>query len=457
MSERELLRRTADLAADYLDSLDTRPVFPPATAAELAAALGGPLPERPSEPLEVVERLAADAEPGVVGSAGGRYFGFVLGGGVPAALAADWLVTTWDQCAGMGVMGLSASVVEDVAGDWLKELLGLPAGASFAFTTGCQMAHVTALAAARHSVLERAGWDLPRQGLAGSPPITVIVGARRHVTVDRGLRLLGIGADQLAAVAADDQGRMRPAALEEALAALDGPCIVCAQAGEVNTGAFDPLGEIADLTAAAGAWLHVDGAFGLWAAASPSYRQLVEGVERADSWAADGHKWLNVPYDSGLMFCAHPDAHRAAMTARADVPRGGRRVAARRLRLDARVLAPGARVPALRRDPLARPRGRGRAGGPLLRAGPPGGGGPGGAAGLHAAQRGGAQPGAVPLRGRRGHRRRASRVQQSGEAWLGGTSWDGRAAIRLSVSSWRTTEDDIARTLAAFAEAVEAR
>ena len=457
MSERELLRRTADLAADYLDSLDTRPVFPPATAAELAAALGGPLPERPSEPLEVVERLAADAEPGVVGSAGGRYFGFVLGGGVPAALAADWLVTTWDQCAGMGVMGLSASVVEDVAGDWLKELLGLPAGASFAFTTGCQMAHVTALAAARHSVLERAGWDLPRQGLAGSPPITVIVGARRHVTVDRGLRLLGIGADQLAPVAADDQGRMRPAALEEALDALDGPCIVCAQAGEVNTGAFDPLGEIADLTAAAGAWLHVDGAFGLWAAASPSYRHLVEGVERADSWAADGHKWLNVPYDSGLMFCAHPEAHRAAMTARADYL-----VAAGEWQRDAYDWTPESSRRARGFPLYAAIRSLGREGVAelvdrfcaLARQA---------AAGLAEL------PGCTLLNEvvlnqvlfRFEHDEATaavlSRVQQSGEAWLGGTSWDGRAAIRLSVSSWRTTEDDIARTLAAFAEAVEAR
>ena len=249
--------------------------------------------------------------------AGGRYFGFVIGGALPAALAADWLTSTWDQNAGLYVIGPSAAVVEEVALEWLRELLGLPEGVSAAFVTGCQMAHVTALAAARHHVLEQAGWDLLEDGLQGAPRIRVLVGEQRHVTIDRALRYLGIGARQIEPLAADEQGRLRPEALRDALAGATGPTIVCAQAGDVNTGAFDPLDEIADIVEGTGAWLHVDGAFGLWAAASPRFRHLVAGAERADSWTTDGHKWLNVPYDSGIAFCARPEAHRAAMSVRA--------------------------------------------------------------------------------------------------------------------------------------------
>lgn len=313
---RRLLELTAAIAADYLESLDDRPVFPDVTPEQLREALGGPLPEQPLDAGEIIAQLASAAEQGVVATGSGRYLGFVIGGALPAALAADWLTSTWDQNAGLYAGGPSASVVEQVTREWLVELLGLPASASVGFVTGTQMAHITGLAAARFHVLDAVGWDVGRAGLQGAPPVHVLVGAKRHVTVDRALRLLGLGAPTV--VSADRQGRMEIDALRAALAERDGPTIVCAQAGEVNTGAFDPLAEIADAAEAAGAWLHVDGAFGLWAAVSPQLRHLVAGNERADSWTTDAHKWLNVPYDSGIVFCAHPDSHRAAMTVHAE-------------------------------------------------------------------------------------------------------------------------------------------
>src|SRR6266545_3792815 len=247
----------------------------------------------------------------------GRYFGFVIGGGLPAALAADWLTSAWDQNAGLYVGCPSASVVEQVVREWVCDLLGLPGHASIGFVTGTQMGSVTALAAARFRVLDRQGWDVSRDGLAGAPPVRVLVGDKRHVTIDRALRLLGLGAPEV--VRADSQGRMDAAALRESLLAGGGPSIVCAQAGEVNTGAFDPLEEIADAAREHGAWLHVDGAFGLWAAASPQLRHLVRGAERADSWITDAHEWLNVPYDSALVLCADAEAHRARRARRAHV------------------------------------------------------------------------------------------------------------------------------------------
>ena len=317
MAHRDLLHATAGHAADFLDSLAERPIFPRATPEELRAALGGPLPDGPTDADAVIEQLAAAADAGTVAIPSGRYFGFVIGGSVPAGLAADWLTSAWDQNAGLYVGGPAAAVVEEVCAEWIRELLGLPEGVSAAFVTGCQMAHVTALAAARLHVLRAAGWDVNGDGLAGAPPIRVLAGDLRHVTVDRALRLLGIGASSIVAIPTDDRFRMRPDALRAALASGDAPTIVVAQAGEVNTGAVDPLEEIADACEEAGAWLHVDGAFGLWAAVSPRLRHLVAGSERADSWATDAHKWLNVPYDSGIAFCAHPEAHRAAMSVHA--------------------------------------------------------------------------------------------------------------------------------------------
>ena len=276
MTERELFRQVAEHAADFVETLDERPIRAEADVGSLHGrarrAVAG---ERCGGGGRRRGARLGRGEPGLVGIPSGRYFGFVIGGGVPAAVAADMLASVWDQNAGLYAGGPAAAVVEEVCRGWLAELLALPADVSVAFVTGCQMAHVTALAAARHHVLAGRGWDVAANGLAGAPPIRVVVGAKRHVTVDRALRLLGIGAASLVVVDADDQGRMRVDALRAALAAGSGPTIVCAQAGEVNTGAFDPLDEIADAAEEAGAWLHVDGAFGLWAAASPELRHLV--------------------------------------------------------------------------------------------------------------------------------------------------------------------------------------
>ena len=304
-------------ALAYLEGLPERPIAAPATLAELRAALGGPLPEQPIEAREVIEDLVLTADPGVVASGSGRFFGFVIGGATPAALAADWLASTWDQNAGLYVIGPSASVVEEVAGEWLAELLGLPIGISVGFVTGAQMANFTALAAALHDVLRRVGWDLAADGLWGAPRVRILAGEARHGTIDRALRFLGVGKAAIVGVESDDQGRMKPAALAALLEEGEGPAIVCTQVGNVNSGAIDPVGEICEIAHRHGAWVHVDGAFGLWAAANPRLRPLLTGVELADSWATDAHKWLNVPYDSGLAFCAHPDAHRAAMGIRA--------------------------------------------------------------------------------------------------------------------------------------------
>jgi len=455
--EREILRRTAEIAAAFLDTLDERPVFPQTPVEELGARLGGPLPDAPTDPLEVVEMMAREVEPGVVATAGPRYFGYVIGGALPAALAADWLTSVWDQCAGFSVLGPSASVVEEIVGDWLKDLFGLPHTASFALTTGCQMAHVTALAAARHEVLARRGWDVREQGLAGSPPITVVAGRQRHVTIDRALRLLGIGGAQIVVVPADDQGRMDPEGLRTTLTRVEGPAIVCAQAGEVNTGAFDPLTEIVEIVSPTEAWLHIDGAFGLWVAASPSRRHLVEGVAGADSWAADGHKWLNVPYDCGLVFCANPVAHNAAMTARAAYFEGAGKWAR-----DAFDWTPESSRRARAFTVYAALRSLGRQGVAELVD----------RCCVHA-QELAVQISQLPectvlndvvinqVLFRFGDDETTQAVldsvQQSGEAWMGGTTWEGRSAIRVSVSNWRTSEADIARTVAAFEAALAAR
>jgi glutamate/tyrosine decarboxylase-like PLP-dependent enzyme len=324
---RHLLARTAELAADHLVADPRAPVSQPVDVADLAAALGGELPAGPGDPLEVVEALARGSAPGLVRTNVGRYFGFVEGGVLPASLAADWLASTYDQNAAFHVLSPAASALERICAGWLLDLLGLPDDASVGFTTGAQMANVAGLAAARGEVLRRAGWDVDADGLHGAPPVTVVVGEERHATIGRALRFLGLGERRVVVVPADDQGRMEAAGLADAIG--DGPAIVCAQAGNVNTGASDPLRTICEVAHEAGAWVHVDGAFGLWAAASPAHRHLVDGVELADSWATDGHKWLNVPYDSGFVVCADPEAHRRAMTlsasylARADGGRDG--------------------------------------------------------------------------------------------------------------------------------------
>jgi glutamate/tyrosine decarboxylase-like PLP-dependent enzyme len=312
---RDLLNITASLAAEYLESVPTRSVFPAVEPDELRAALGGPLQDGPIGAARVISELAAAADRGIVASGSGGYFGFVIGGTLPTAMAADWLTSTWDQNAGLYACSPAASVVEEVTRQWLLDLLHLPPRSSVGFVTGTQMAHVTGLAAARLKVLEDVGWDVGRDGLSGGPRVTVIVGERGHITINRALRLLGLGTPRT--VASDAEGRMLVEALAQALSDTSGPTIVCAQVGEVNTGALDPVAAIADLCKRSGAWLHVDGAFGLWAAASPATRPLTVGLEHADSWITDAQKWLNVPYDSGIIVCADPDIHRRAMTVQA--------------------------------------------------------------------------------------------------------------------------------------------
>jgi glutamate/tyrosine decarboxylase-like PLP-dependent enzyme len=310
----DCLDDAARLARRYLDGLGIRPVTAAAGLGELRAVLARPLTDEGEDPSSIVESLAHDVDPGLVASGGPRYFGFVIGGAVPAAVAADWLVSAWDQNGGGFVAAPALSVVEEVAATWVRELLGVPASSGVGFVTGCQMANFTCLAAARHAVLRDAGWDVEAHGLHGAPRIRVLAGEYAHVTIGVACRLLGLG-QLVDVVPADDQGRMRADALREALAGgADDPTIVCAQAGEINTGAFDPFVDIARTCRDHRAWLHVDGAFGLWAAASPRRRTLLTGAEQANSWATDGHKWLNVPYDCGIAVVADAQAHRAAMT-----------------------------------------------------------------------------------------------------------------------------------------------
>ncbi len=457
---RPWLRFAAERAERYLDGLGERPVGARSSFAELRAALQGPLPEDGAPPEAAVARLADGVEAGLVASAGPRYFGFVIGGSVPAALAADWLTSAWDQNAGLTATSPAAMAVEDVVAGWVKELLGLPASASVGFVTGGQMANFTGLLAGRHAVLERAGWNVEEDGLIGAPPVRVLVGDEAHVTIFSALRMLGLGAKRAQKVAADEQGRMRPEALAAALGAGSGPTLVCAQAGNVSTGAFDPLDAIAAIAHRHGAWLHVDGAFGLWAAAAPSLRHLLGGVAKADSWAVDAHKWLNVPYDSGIAIVADAASHRAAFSKRADylIPAaGGERdghdytpESSRRARvfpLYAALLSLGRRgvaeliesscaqarrlADALRRDPSLRILNDVVLNQVLVRFEPP------------AGRDGDAFTRAV-----------GERVRREGTLWASGTKRHGREALRLSVSNWSTSEADIDRVAAAILQAV---
>jgi glutamate/tyrosine decarboxylase-like PLP-dependent enzyme len=451
---RELLHETADLAADFLESLPDRPVFPDVDVDELRTRLGGPVPDDPTDAREVVAELAAAGNEAAVAIPGPRYFGFVIGGAVPAALAADWLTSAWDQNAGLYVAGPAAAVVEEIAGFWIADLLRLPRVRSFAFVTGTQMAHATAMAAARNHVLAEFGWDVEEQGLIGAPPVRVFAGEKAHSTFPRALRFIGLGLRSIERIPADEQGRMRADALREAVSRHDGPSIVCAKAGEVNTGSVDDLAAIADAAEEAGAWLHVDGAFGLWAAASPRFAHLTEGAERADSWATDGHKWLNVPYDCGIMLCARPEPHRRATSVYADylihADEGGPR--------DQMDWTPEFSRRARSFTVYAAIRQLGRSGvAELVER----------CCDLAARFAEGIAevPGVevlnevvlnqVLFRFESDERTLAvlDAVQRSGEAWMSGSVWDGRQAIRISVSNWQTTEEDIDRTVAAFADA----
>ena len=462
---RAALRRAGDLAEEFLEGLPERAVRPRAGIDELRAALGGPLPDGPADPVRVVGELARAADPGIVASAGPRYFGFVIGGSHPAALAADWLTSAWDQNAGLYATSPAASVVEEVAAGWLLELLGLPPGSAVGFVTGCQMANLAGIAAARHEVLRRAGWDVEEQGLAGAPPVNVLVSEEAHVTVQVALRMLGLGASRARRVAADGQGRMRADELARTLADCEGPTIVCAQAGNVNTGAFDPLVPIAEAVRERGAWLHVDGAFGLWAAASPERRLLAEGVQQADSWATDAHKWLNVPYDSGLVVVTHPSALRAAMTSTAAylvqsegatrdpidwVPEFSRRARGFPVYAALRSLGRGGVAELVDRCCRLAERFSERLrvcegatilndvvlNQVLVRFQPPRGDAYGGDAY-------GGDADAFT-------RAVIAQVQADGACWLSGTRWHGMEAMRVSVSNWSTTEEDVERSAAAI-------
>ncbi len=456
-----LLARTAELAAGFLATVDERPVHATATRAELLAALGGPLPGASEAPEAVLEHLARDAEPGVIGIAGPRYFGFVIGGSLPAALAADWLTSAWDQNAGIYAAGPAASVVEEVVGAWLLDLLGLPDGTSFGLTTGCQMAHVTCLAAARHKVLADRGWDVEADGLAGAPAIDVVVGAEAHATIGTALQYLGLGRSRSIAVDADGQGRLRLDSLAERLPSGYHPLIVCLQAGNVNTGAFDPLGPAIDLIRERrpDAWIHVDGAFGLWAAASPRLRHLTAGVERADSWATDGHKWLNVPYDCGFALVRDAEAHAAALS-----PQGASYIIYGEAERDefrwvpeysrrARGFASWAALRQLGRDGVAELVERhvelaGRMAEGLREAGRD--------VGLEVLNDVVLNQVLVRFAARDGlsaderTREVIRRVQDDGTCWLSGTTWHDMAAMRISISNWSTTADDIDRSLEAI-------
>lgn len=422
----------------WLASLPTRPVGPPVDVSAIRDRLGD-LPDDGPGAAAVVGELTAALEPGLVASGGPRYFGFVTGGSLPVALAADWVVSATDQDAAVAVMSPGAAVVEEVAGRWALELLGLPSDAAVGFATGAQTANITCLAAARHALLAAVGWDVEAEGLAGAPPVTVLVGAAAHATVVQALRLLGFGARHAVRVAADGQGRMSAAALETALASVAGPVLVCAQAGQVNTGACDPLGEIAAVVRSAGpAWLHVDGAFGLWAAASPSRRHLVAGAEHADSWAVDGHKWLNVPYDAALAIVRDRAALTTAMSVSAPyLPLGELDPSTRTLENSRRPrgVPVWAALRALGRTGVAdlvdrccdlavRAADRFAAGGVdvlndvvlnqvLLRV-----------PGVDVADL-------------------ARAVAADGTCWVGTTVWDGAPALRFSVSNWSTTADDV--------------
>lgn len=455
-SLRELLLDSAGRAATYRESVADLPVFPTSLDLATARARLGDLQDDGCAPAAAVDQLCAAVEPLLVSSTGPRYFGFVTGGALDGATAADMLAVGWDQLAFNSVSSPGSAVVEEVAGAWLKELLGIPATASFGFVTGGQAANTVALAAARHHVLARAGWDVEQDGLSGAPEIRVLVNEDRHATIDRALRYLGLGMRCLVPVAADDQGAVDVGALERSLDAVPvgSPLIVCLQAGNVNSGAFDDFQAAVPLAHRAGAWVHVDGAFGLWAAASPSTRRQMAGCELADSWGADGHKWLNVPYDCGYTFCAHPGDHAAALSYTAAYLTGQGQGGLR---------SPGEFVPESSR------RARGMATWTALRQL--------GRRGVvdlvdgccARARQFAAELGSVPgvtigndvvlnqvlvaFGDDATTDRVVEAVQASGECWMGATTWRGRRYMRISVSSAATTVADVDRSVRAVVAA----
>jgi len=451
----DLLSRTHAHAARFLASLPERHVGATATREELLRALGGDFPERGEDAAHVVDSLAEAAGRGAIASAGPRYFGFVIGGALPVALAADWLTSTWDQNPGIYAASPLSSVIEEIAGKWLLEALDLPRSASFGFVTGCQMANFTALAAARHAVLRDVSWNVEEAGLSGAPRVHLMVSAEAHVTIHTSVRMLGFGTASMHPVETDDHGSMSADALARAVEGREGPMIICAQAGNVNTGAFDPLREIAAIARRRSAWLHVDGAFGLWARASRVRRELADGIDLADSWATDAHKWLNVPYDNGIAIVRDSASHRAAMTVSAAyleqttgverdavdwVPEFSRRARGFTVYAALRHLGRSgveslvdrccerARQMAeiLRRDSRVRLLNDVRLNQVLVRF---------------------AEDDETT-------RNVIARVQRDGTCWLAGTTWKGMAAMRISFSNWMTSEEDVERSAVAILRAV---
>jgi glutamate/tyrosine decarboxylase-like PLP-dependent enzyme len=439
--EREEALQTAfELGLEYLRGVGARHVGASATASQIQARLAGPVPEQGTDPSQVVRDLSAAVDDGIVASVGPRYFGFVIGGALPAAAAADVLTTAWGQNGALHALSPAAAAAEQVAGEWMLDLLGLPSTASTGLPTGAGLGNAVGIAAGRHAVLQREGWDVEARGLYGSPEITVIIGDEAHATALTALQYLGLGRERVLRVGTDDNGQMRGDAFAEAVATIGGPLIVLAQAGNVNTGGFDPMDQLADaLEQHPNAWLHVDGAFGLWANVSPDLRHLVQGVERADSWSTDAHKWLNAGYDCGFVAVRDPEAHRAAMAAtaayllRSDERESWEYVfdSSRRARGFALYAAirslgrEGIRALVERCCALARRMADQLAEGDadilndvilnqvLVRFGDD-----------------------------ERTNRVIARVQEDGTAWMGGTSWHGMAAMRISVSNWSTTEAD---------------
>jgi glutamate/tyrosine decarboxylase-like PLP-dependent enzyme len=442
----DLLDNASRRAQRYLASLETRAVAPSPEALAALASFDRPLPQQLSSPEEVLAELDEFGSPATMASAGGRFFGFVIGGSLPVTVAANWLATAWDQNAGLVVTSPVNARLEKVALEWLKDLLHLPAESAGGFVTSATAANFSALAAARHALLTRAGWNVEAQGLFGAPPITVVVGEEVHASVQKALSMVGFGRERVVRVPSDEQGRMRLAEFPQ----VTDRTVVCVQAGNVNTGAFDPIAEICERARSRGAWVHVDGAFGLWAAAAPTRAPLARGLGSADSWATDAHKWLNVPYDSGLVLTRDAQSLRAAMSVGAAYLAQGEERVPYQYTPDFSRRARGVEVWAALRQ-------LGRAG----------------LADLIERTCRFAQTFAEGL-ARAGHRvlndvvlnqvlvsfgspertrEVIARVQEDGTCWCGGTLWQGHTAMRISVSSWATDEADVERSLAAILRA----
>ena len=439
----ELLLDAAARAIRYLAEIEERGVAPAPQALARLSNLGGDLPQEPDDPAAVLALLDEIGSPATLATAGRRFFGFVIAGSLPAPLAASWLGGAWDQNAALVASSPVSAALEETALTWLLDVLRLPSSCGGAFVTGATMANFTALAAARHAVLRRVGWDVESNGLFGAPPVTVILGAEAHPTVMKALSLLGFGRSRVTVVPVDEQGRMRA----DALPRLSGPAIVCIQAGNINTGAMDPASEICAVAREAGAWVHVDGAFGMWAAVAPGRAHLAEGIADADSWATDAHKWLNVPYDSGLAFVRDPEHLRAAMAlSAAYLPFGGQREPSHytpELSRRARGIEVWAALRSLGRTGLAdliertcRHATRFAEG---LRA-----------AGYEILNEVALNQVLVSFGDDETTDRVIAGIQADGTCWCGGTVWQGRTAMRISVCSWATTEEDVERSLEAM-------